>query len=148
MPRIRTLTTRKPPEGWEKIEPTLEELNQKMRDAEKEPHEGKRKCEAVWPILKINHQRSRYIYEMYYKQKLISRDLYEYCLQEGWGDAALIAKWKKQGYERLCCLRCVQPQDSSFGTTCVCRVPKRNLEDGKVVECIHCGCRGCSSGDS
>eukprot|EP00918_Siedleckia_nematoides_P094765 GHVU01208005.1.p2 GENE.GHVU01208005.1~~GHVU01208005.1.p2 ORF type:complete len:105 (-),score=8.80 GHVU01208005.1:665-979(-) len=58
MPRIRTLTTRKPPEGWEKIEPTLEELNQKMRDAEKEPHEGKRKCEAVWPILKINHQRS------------------------------------------------------------------------------------------
>ena len=50
------------------------------------------------------------------------------------------------GYEKVCCLRCIQPKDTNFGTTCVCRVPKDRLEDGKVVECIHCGCRGCSSG--
>ncbi|VDN09952.1 unnamed protein product [Dibothriocephalus latus] len=87
-----------PPDGWELIEPTLEELNKKMREAETDPHE----------------------------------------------DANLIAKWKKQGYENLCCLRCIQSRDTNFGTNCVCRVPKSKLEEGKVVECQNCGCRGCS----
>ncbi len=47
-----------------------------------EPHEGKRKMEMSWPIFRIHHQRSRYIYDMYYKKKKISKDLYEYCLRE------------------------------------------------------------------
>jgi len=63
--------------------------------AENEPHEGKRKAEAVWPIFRIHHQRSRYIYELYFRRKTISRELYDYCLREGIADANLIAKWKK-----------------------------------------------------
>ena len=43
-----------PPEGWELIEPTLDELEQKMREAEAEPHEGKRKVEALWPTFKVS----------------------------------------------------------------------------------------------
>ncbi|KAK9210438.1 hypothetical protein WN944_002808 [Citrus x changshan-huyou] len=58
----------------------------------------------------------------------------------------LIAKWKKPGYESLCCLRCMQPRDHNFQSTCVCRVPK-NLREEKVIEFVHCGCRGCASGD-
>jgi bud site selection protein 31 len=54
------------------------------------------------------------------------------------------AQWKKQGYENLCCLRCIQPRDTNFNKKCICRVPKEKLEEGKVVECVHCGCRGCS----
>ena len=50
------------------------------------------------------------------------------------------------GYERLCCLRCIQPRDHNFATTCVCRVPK-HLREEKDVECVHCGCMGCASGD-
>ncbi|GKU93897.1 hypothetical protein SLEP1_g7452 [Rubroshorea leprosula] len=76
----------------------------------------------------------------------ISTELYEFCLDQGYGDRNLIAKWKKSGYERLCCLRCIQPRDHNFGTTCVCRVPN-HLREEKVVECVHCGCRGCASGD-
>ena len=49
-------------------------------------------------------------------------------------DAALIAKWKKSGYENLCCLRCVQPRDTNFGTTCICRVPKSKLETNKITD--------------
>eukprot|EP01071_Lankesteria_metandrocarpae_P002072 Lankesteria_metandrocarpae@DN2058_c0_g1_i1.p1 len=147
MPRIRTLNTRKPPDGWDAIELTLEKLSGAMRDAEREPHEGKRKCESLWQIFQLHHQRSRYIYDMYYTDKEISRELYDYCLQEGWADPKLIAKWKREGYEKLCCLKCVQTADQSFGTTCICRVPRAHLEDGKVVECNTCGCRGCSSGD-
>ncbi|KAL6213680.1 hypothetical protein ACLB2K_013126 [Fragaria x ananassa] len=33
------------------------------------------------------------------------------------------------GYERLCCLRCMQPRDHNFATTCVCRVPKHLREE-------------------
>lgn len=90
---------------------------------------------------------SRYIYELYYKKKEISKELYEYCINERWADASLIAKWKKPGYERLCCLMCIQPSNHNFKTTCICRVPKDKLEKGKVIECQHCGCKGCASGD-
>ena len=35
MPKVRR-SKKKPPEGWELIEPTLEELNQKMREGTKD----------------------------------------------------------------------------------------------------------------
>ncbi|KAL5039332.1 Component of the SF3b subcomplex of the U2 snRNP [Batrachochytrium dendrobatidis] len=135
MPKVRR-GTKPPPEGWELIEPTLTELAQKMRQAESEPTEAKRKVETAWPIMRLHHQRTRYIYDIYYRRKAITRDLYDYCIKQGHADAALIAKWKKmhttQGYQ--------------FGTTCICRVPKQQLDENKVIECVHCGCRGCASG--
>lgn len=162
MPKVRR-SRKPPPDGWELIEPTLEELEQKMREgnififlntclrlnivyylAETEPHEGKRITESLWPIFKIHHQKSRYIYDLFYRRKAISRELYDYCLKEKIADGNLIAKWKKSGYENLCCLRCIQTRDTNFGTNCICRVPKSKLEEGRVVECVHCGCRGCS----
>ncbi|KAK4833607.1 hypothetical protein QYF36_008037 [Acer negundo] len=145
MPKVKTNRV-KYPEGWELIEPTLRELQTKMREAENDPHDGKRKCEALWPIFKIAHQKSRYIFDLYHRRKEISKELYEFCMDQGYADRNLIAKWKKPGYERLCCLRCMQPRDHNFQTTCVCRVPK-NLREEKVIECVHCGCRGCASGD-
>ena len=42
-------------------------------------------------------------------------------LQEKIADGNLIAKWKKQGYENLCCLRCIQTRDTNFATNCICR---------------------------
>ncbi|RWS31386.1 G10-like protein [Leptotrombidium deliense] len=146
MPKIRRLRSSKPPpEGWDLIEATLEEFESKMREAESDTHEGKRRVESIWPIFKIHHQKSRFIYDLFYKRKAISRELYQYCVDQKIADAALIAKWKKQGFENLCCLRCIQVKDTNFGTNCICRVPRDKLEEGKtVVECVHCGCRGCS----
>ncbi|KAJ7981130.1 protein BUD31-like 2 [Quillaja saponaria] len=144
MPKVKTnrITC---PAGWEVIKDTLAALDAKMREAENDPDDGKRKCEALWPIFQIAYQRSRYIYDCY-KGNQISKELYEFCLEQGYADRNLIAKWKKSGYERLCCLRCIQPRDHNFGTTCVCRVPKHPREE-KIVECVHCGCKGCASGD-
>ncbi|RUS15682.1 G10 protein [Endogone sp. FLAS-F59071] len=147
MPKIKTARTKQPPEGFADIEETLQEFAKKMKDAENDPHEGKRRVESLWPVFRIHHQRSRYIYDLYYIRKAIDRPLYDYCLKNGYADANLIAKWKKAGFEKLCCLRCIQAKDTNFGTTCVCRVPKEKLEEDKVVECVHCGCRGCASGD-
>ena len=147
MPKVRRSGT-KPPAGWDSVSDRLAACERALRDAESAGHDGKRKAESVWAIFRICHQRSRFVYDAYYSRGAISKDLYEFLLREGHADAALIAKWKKQGYERLCCLRCVQTRDHAFGTTCICRVPRDQLDAGKVVECIHCGCRGCASGDA
>ena len=95
------------PAGWDLIEPTLTELQLKMRDIENAPIDGKRKPEVLWPIYQLHHQKSRYVYELFYKKREISRELYDFCIREKWADANLIAKWKKNGFERLCCLRCI-----------------------------------------
>ena len=84
MPKVRrgAKSRKPPPEGWELIEPTLEELEQKMREAETDSHEGKRKVEALWPIFKIHHQKARYIFDLFYRRKAISRELYDFCIND------------------------------------------------------------------
>lgn len=75
MPAIRTAKNRKPPpgknipihiletftdgypDGFEDIEDTLLEFQNKMKDAENASHEGKKKHEMQWPIFQITHQR-------------------------------------------------------------------------------------------
>ena len=105
----RVVRTKRPPEGFEDIESVsspqvvwvgrtcsmlterilqiLDDYAKKMRDAENESHEGKRKTESLWPIMRISHTRSRYIYELYYKREAISKELYDWLLKEGYADA-------------------------------------------------------------
>lgn len=45
---------------------------------------------------------SRYVYDLYYEKEAISKQLYDWLLKNGYADANLIAKWKKQGYEKVC----------------------------------------------
>jgi bud site selection protein 31 len=166
MPPIRTARASKkaPPEGFEDIEDTLLEFQTKMKDAENASHEGKKKYEMTWPIFQITHQRSRYIYDLYYEKEAISKQLYDYLLKNGYADAMLIAKWKKQGYEKvcasakhvqpdstncdqLCCTRCIQTKETNFRSTCICRVPRAQLKENQDIQCVNCGCRGCGSSD-
>jgi hypothetical protein len=44
---------------------------------------------------------SRYIYDLYYEKEAISKTLYDWLLKNNYADAMLIAKWKKQGYEKV-----------------------------------------------
>lgn len=46
-----------------------------------EQHEGKRKNEALWPVFQITWQRSRYVYDMHYVYKAISKDVLDYCIR-------------------------------------------------------------------
>ncbi len=78
-----------------------------MVAAENETHEGKRKCEALWPIFKISHQKSRYIYDLFYRRKAISRELFDFCLEQGHADKNLIAKWKKVIFFVSFCFCCL-----------------------------------------
>jgi bud site selection protein 31 len=112
-----------PPPGFDYVEPILEALENELRDKVKESNEGKRKTESLWPVHQINWQKSRYIYDLFYTYKRISRQVYDYCIDQKLVDAALIAKWKKPGYERLCSTYVINPTNYKFGTTSLCRVP-------------------------
>lgn len=162
MPPVRTSAKgrKAPPAGFDDIEDTLLSYANKMRDAQSASTDGKKKHETLWPIFQISHARSRYIYDLYYTREAISKQLYDWLLKNGYADANLIAKWKKQGYEKLCCLRCVQTKETNFGATCICRVPKGGLRrkegdadgegaevGGGGIQCVNCGCRGCASSD-
>lgn len=103
MPAIRHASKRKaPPAGFSDIEDDLLVFANKMKDAESAPSEGKPRHQVHWPIFRITHERSRYVYELYYEREAISRELYEWLLKNGYANAALIAKWKKMGYEKVC----------------------------------------------
>jgi bud site selection protein 31 len=111
-----------------------------------EPHEGLRKTEAQWPVHQINWQKSRYVYDMFYTFHRIDRQVYEFCVKNKLVDGALIAKWKKAGYERLCSTYVINPQNYKFGTVSICRVPRFSLTEGMEIEDPVTGCRGCASG--
>eukprot|EP00904_Undaria_pinnatifida_P013020 jgi/Undpi1/8849/HiC_scaffold_25.g11311.m1 len=136
----------RPPPGFEMLEPTLNALEADLREKVNEQHEGKRKNEALWPVFQITWQRSRYVYDMHYVYKAISKDVLEYCIRNKLVDGPLMAKWKKPGYERLCSTYVINSKNYKFGTVSICRVPKQYLSAGTVVEDVNTGCRGCATG--
>ena len=138
---------KKPPIGFDVVEPTLGALEHELRDKIKETNEKKRKTESMWPVHQISWQKSRYIYDMYYTYGRISKQVYNYCIQQKLIDAALIAKWKKPGYERLCSTYVINPTNYKFGTTSICRVPLWDRSsDQKSAQDPTTGCLGCASG--
>ena len=121
------------PEGWEVVEPTLTALQNELRDKVNEGHEGMRRVESAWPVHQINWQTSRYIYDLYYTYQRISREIYMYCIETKMIDAALIAKWKKPGYERLCSTTAINTRNSKYGTVSICRVPRSGSSSGACI---------------
>lgn len=102
MPAIRHASKRKaPPEGFSDIEDDLLIFSNQMKDAQNAPSDNIPYHQAQWPVFQISHKRSRYVYELYYEKEAISKQLYEWLLKNGYADAMLIAKWKKQGYEKV-----------------------------------------------
>ena len=140
------LGNKRKPAGWADIEEALYQFEDRLREAVDDPHEGKRKCEANWPIHRIHYERNRYIYDMYYKQQKISRDLYEFLVREKVVDASLISKWRKPGYEILCSMSAIQKSGTNFGTASICRVPMAQ-RGGQIMPSVQSGCVSCVSGD-
>ena len=136
-----------PPEGFDYVETILEALEQELRDVVQERDPTKRKTEALWPIHQLNWQKSRYIYDLYYIHHRISKSVYQYCLDQKWVDAGLMAKWKKPGYERLCSTYVINPMHYKFGSTSICRVPYKDRSPEQLgVQDPTTGCLGCFSG--
>jgi bud site selection protein 31 len=106
MPAIRHASKRKaPPAGFSDIEDSLLVFANKMKDAENAPNTAAPKHQALWPIFQVAHQRSRYVWELY-RQEKISKQLYEWLCKNGYADAMLIAKWKKDSYAKVSFVLC------------------------------------------
>ena len=140
------LASKRKPAGWELIEETLMQFEERLREAVDDPHEGKRKCESAWPIHRIHYERNRFIYDMYYRQEKISADLYNFLVAERVVDAALISKWRKPGYEILCSMSAISRSGTNFGTASICRVPLPQRA-GQLGPSVTTGCVSCVSGD-
>jgi bud site selection protein 31 len=108
MPAIRHASKRKaPPAGFSDIEDDLLIFSNRLKDATNASSTSAGHAANVprhashWKIFQISHQRSRYVYELYYKKEAISKELYDWLLKNGYADAGLIAKWKKDGYQKV-----------------------------------------------
>ena len=119
----RRLKGKRPPAGWDLIEESIEDFEQQMKDAVAEEHEGKRKNELTWRIHRVHWEKNRFIFDLRYRKKVMSEELYNYLCREKVADQALISKWRKPGYENLCSLLAIQKGDTNFGTASICRVP-------------------------
>ena len=74
---------------------------------------------------------------------------YDWLVREKVADGALIAKWRKPGYEFLCSLLAIQRSGTNFGTTALCRVPLRQrTEQQRVNPSAQTGCVSCASCDA
>lgn len=138
---------KKPPKGFAYLAPVLSALENELRDKVRESNANKRNTESMWPVHQINWQRSRYVYDMYYTHHKIEKKVYDYCIKNKLVDAALIAKWKKPGYERLCSTFVINSNNYKFGTTSICRVPLKDRSPEQLAaQDPTTGCRGCASG--
>ncbi|KAG0677962.1 hypothetical protein C6P40_004462 [Pichia californica] len=139
---IKVSPKNQPPDGFDKIQPTLKKFEERLKILQDEEFNPSRpKNELYWDIHRIDHQKNRYIYSLYYQRKLIDKPLYLWLVKHKFINNELISKWRKQGYENLCCLQCIGE------TVCVCRVPKSVRKTNKDFKCIKCGCKGCASSD-
>lgn len=110
-------------------------------------------------IFKITNEKTRYVFDLYYIEKTMSRKVFDWILKEKLVDTLLLAKWKKKGYEQLCCVRCINRKEFLTGDkVCICRVStngqskaakkKKKVKEGEGEDnavCTLCGCSGCPS---
>lgn len=62
-------------QGWELIEEVILDFESQMKEAVNEEHEGKRKCELTWKVHRIHWEKNRFIHDLMYKRKVMSREL-------------------------------------------------------------------------
>jgi hypothetical protein len=77
----RKLKGKQPPDGWEMIEEVIDDFETKMKEAVNEEHEGKRKAELTWKIHRIHWEKNRFIYDLMYQRKVMSKELVRGLLQ-------------------------------------------------------------------
>lgn len=73
---------------------------------------------------------------------------FDWLVREKIADGALVAKWRKPGYEILCSMLAIQKGNHNFGTTSHCRVPlKARGKQQRITPDVQTGCVSCASGD-
>lgn len=71
----RRLRGKKLPAGFDKIEDVIEDFEAQMKDAVNEDHAGKLRTELSWKVHRVHWEKNRFIYDLMYKRKVMSREL-------------------------------------------------------------------------
>lgn len=71
----RRLKGKKAPKGWLQMEEAIEDFEQQMKEAVNEDHLGKRKCQVTWKVHRIHWEKNRFIYDLMYVRKAITKEL-------------------------------------------------------------------------
>jgi bud site selection protein 31 len=144
----RKLRSKRVPDGFDRIEDVLNDFEHQLRDAVNEEHEGKRRAELTWKVHRLHWEKNRFIHDLMYVKNGMSRELFDFLVSNKVADGALIAKWRKPGYELLCSTLAIQKSGTAFGTTALCRVPlKSRAPQQREQPSVLTGCISCASGD-
>ena len=57
------------------IEEVIEDFEAQLKEAVNEEHEGRRKNELTWKINRIHWEKNRFIYDLMYVRKVMSKEL-------------------------------------------------------------------------
>ncbi|GJD11301.1 Protein BUD31 homolog 2 [Galdieria sulphuraria] len=107
---------KKLPKGFELIETQLEKFEDEMREIMNDTMEDKMRNELTWKVHKLHWKKNRFIFNLYYKEKAISKELFDFLVKEKVVDDNLISKWRKPGYENLCSLAVISKTNTNFRT--------------------------------
>ena len=96
MPKVKK--SRMPPQGYELVKRLILELENKVGEAVTDSKKGKANMESLWPIFNdyINYQRTRLIFDMYFRQRTISEEVYNYCIEKNLVDEKLLDTFKNE----------------------------------------------------
>jgi bud site selection protein 31 len=96
----RKLKNKKAPEGWSQIEDVIDDFEQQMKDAVNEEHEGKRKNESTWKIHRLHWEKNRFIYDLMYQRKVMSKELVRGGVYEQGCTGAKAVGWAETNWVR------------------------------------------------
>jgi hypothetical protein len=71
----RRLKNKRVPAGFDQIEEVIEDFENQMKEAVNEEHDGLRKNQSSWKIHRLHWEKNRFIYDLMYKRKVMSREL-------------------------------------------------------------------------
>uniref|UniRef100_A0A7S0ZER5 Protein BUD31 homolog n=1 Tax=Timspurckia oligopyrenoides TaxID=708627 RepID=A0A7S0ZER5_9RHOD len=139
------LRVKNAPVGVEVVESVLEKHEIRMREVMLEEVEDKMRSELTWGVHRIHWEKNREIWNMY-KDNKISKKVLDFLMKQKLIDHALLNRWNKPGYERLCSTLVLSKSNTNFGTTGICRVPLRQRH-GQIMPNVQTGCVSCASED-
>jgi bud site selection protein 31 len=136
---------RKAPGGADAVADKLEEFEARMREATAAPRGDAMNAALTWPVHKLHYQKNRFLHDACYVYGTVSEALLKYLIKEKIADGALLAKWRKPGYDTVCSMAVLTRSNTNFGTVGICRTPLRD-RTGQIMPNVQTGCVCCVSG--
>lgn len=67
----------------------------------------------LWRIAQLNKKRTRFVFDAFFREKRITKEVFDYCCETQLIDVGLVKRWRAPGYEKLCCVACGMPGAAS-----------------------------------